>query len=73
MATIVNGKLKALRERRGMSKSELARRADTTYQTILNIESHRYDPRARTLAKIARALEINVDDLIDLEESPEED
>ena len=68
MATAVNGKLKAIRERRGMSKSELARRADTTYQTILNIESHRYDPSARTLAKIARALEVSVDDLIDLDD-----
>ena len=65
-ATTVNGKLKAIRERRGMSKSELARRAKTTYQTVLNIETNRYDPSAKTLARIARALEVSVDSLIDL-------
>ena len=68
MAIAVNGRLKAIREERGMSKSELARRAGTTYQTILNIESHRYDPSARTLAKIARALGVSLDALVDLDE-----
>ncbi len=68
MTITVNGKLKAIRERRGMSKSELARRADTTYQTILNIENGRYEPGARTLARIARALDVSLDDLVDIDD-----
>jgi DNA-binding XRE family transcriptional regulator len=57
-----------IREERGMSKSELARRADTTYQTILNIEQGRYEPGFRTMAKIARALGVSVEAFVDLDE-----
>lgn len=68
MPATMNGKLTRIREERGMSKSELARRADTTYQTVLNIEHGRYEPGIRTMAKIARALGVSVDSLVDLGE-----
>jgi DNA-binding XRE family transcriptional regulator len=40
-ATTINGKLRENREELGISKSELAQCADTTYQTIHNIEQGR--------------------------------
>jgi transcriptional regulator with XRE-family HTH domain len=63
MATVTDGKLKEIREERGMSKSELARRAGTTYQTILNIEQGSNSPRFSVMVKIARALGVSLDEL----------
>ncbi len=72
MSATVNGKLTKIREERGMSKSELARRADTTYQTVLNIEQGRYEPGFRTMAKIARALDVSVEVFVDLSEEQDD-
>jgi len=57
--------LKKLREKKGLSQDRLAKLADVANNTIIKIEqSENVNPTLETLRKIAKALEISVDDLI---------
>jgi len=58
-------KLKELRTQAGLSQEKLARLADVSNNTIINIEAGKQNnPTIETLKKIAKALEVGVDDLI---------
>jgi transcriptional regulator with XRE-family HTH domain len=49
----------------GLSQEKLARLADVSNNTIINIEAGKQNnPTIETLKKIAKALEVGVDDLI---------
>jgi DNA-binding XRE family transcriptional regulator len=67
MTIVASSRLKEIREWRGMSKSELGRRAGVTYQTILNIESGRNKPSFDVMVKIAQALDVDLNRLVDEE------
>ena len=57
--------VKQLREKMGLSQEKLARLADVSNNTIINIEAEKQNnPTIETLKKIAKALEVGVDDLI---------
>ena len=57
--------IKELREKKGWSQSELARRAGVKQGVLSYIESGKTKhPRSDTLAAIANALGVNVDRLI---------
>ena len=57
--------VKRLREKMGLSQEKLARLADVSDNTIINIEAGKQNnPTIETLKKIAKALEVGVDDLI---------
>jgi transcriptional regulator with XRE-family HTH domain len=57
--------VKRLRERMGLSQEKLARLADVSNNTIINIEAGKQDnPTIDTLSKIANALGVGVDELI---------
>ena len=57
--------LRRIRKAKGLTQEKLARLADLTNNTIIKIESGKnQNPTLDTLKKIARALEISVDDLI---------
>jgi len=57
--------VKRLREKMGISQEKLARLANVSNNTIINIETGKQDnPTIETLKKIAKALEVGVDDLI---------
>lgn len=57
--------VKKFREKMGLSQEKLARLADVSNNTIINIEAGKQDnPTIETLKKIAKALEVGVDDLI---------
>ena len=59
-------KIKKLREKQELSQERLARLADVSNNTIVNIEAGKQrNPTIDTLKKIAKALEISVNDLID--------
>ena len=61
----ISKNIKQLREAKGLSQEKLARLADVANNTIIKIESGKNDnPTLDTLKKIAKALEISVDDLI---------
>ncbi|MDD5489998.1 MAG: helix-turn-helix transcriptional regulator [Candidatus Moranbacteria bacterium] len=57
--------LKKLRDKKGYSLEKVARLADLSLNTIVKIENGvNQNPTIETLTKIARALEVGVDDLI---------
>lgn len=63
--TNLAGKVKQLREKLDLSQEKLARLADVSNNTIINIEAGKQDnPTIDTLKKITRALEVPVEDLI---------
>jgi len=57
--------LKTIRAKRGYSLEKVARLADLSLNTVVKIESGvNKNPTIDTLSKIAKALEIGVNDLI---------
>ena len=57
--------LRKLREKKGLSQDRLAKLADVANNTIIKIEQgENINPTLDTLKKVAKALEISVDDLI---------
>jgi len=57
--------LKKLREQKGLSQDRLAKRADVANNTIIKIEQgENMNPTLDTLKKIAKALSVSVDKLI---------
>jgi len=57
--------LKKLRDKKGYSLEKVARLADLSLNTIVKIENGvNQNPTIETLTKIAKALEVGVDDLI---------
>ena len=57
--------IKKYRNKMGVSQDRLSKLADVTYNTIIKIESGaNTNPTIETLAKIAKALSVGVDDLI---------
>ena len=58
-------KVKQLREKLGLSQEKLARLADVSNNTIINIEAGKQDnPTIDTLKKVAKALNVPVENLI---------
>lgn len=57
-------KLKEVREAKGMSRYELAKKTKLNYRTILAIENSG-DVKLSTLQRIAGILQVNVKDLFD--------
>ena len=65
MSNKISGNLKRLRDKKGYSLEKVARLADLSLNTIVKIENGvNQNPTIETLTKIAKALEIGVDDLI---------
>ena len=57
--------VKRLREKAGLSQEKLARLADVSNNTIINIEAGKQDnPTIETLKKTAKALNISIEELI---------
>ena len=62
----LSNNIKKLREARGLSQEKLARLADVANNTLIKMESgENQNPTLDTLKKVAKALEVSVDDLID--------
>jgi len=55
--------LRRLRERRYLTQRELAARAGVSADTIVKLEQNRWEPRLRTIKKLAEALEVHPDEL----------
>lgn len=58
-------KIKELRSRKGLSQDELATTSQLNLRTIQRIESGETEPRGDTLKRLAAALQVLPDDLID--------
>lgn len=63
--SVISKNIKKYRNKLGVSQDRLSKLADVTYNTIIKIESGaNKNPTIDTLAKIAKALKVGVDDLI---------
>jgi len=63
--TTIAKNIKKYRKEKSLSQDKLARLADIAHATIIKIESGaNKNPTIETLAKIAKALNVGVDDLI---------
>jgi len=58
-------KLRTLRERRFLSHRDLAKRADVSPTTVLNLEAGRVEAQRRTVRKLAQALEVDPAELVE--------
>jgi len=57
--------IERLRKAKGLSQEKLARLADVANNTLIKMESgENNNPTLETLKKVAKALDISVDDLI---------
>lgn len=61
----LSNNIKKLRESKGLSQEKLARLADVANNTLIKMESgENENPTLDTLKKVAKALDVSVDDLI---------
>lgn len=61
----LSNNIKRLREAKRLSQEKLARLVDVANNTLIKMESgENKNPTLETLKKVAKALEISVDDLI---------
>ena len=62
---VESSKIKRIREKLGLSQEKLARLADVSNNTIINIEAGKQDnPTIDTLKKVSKALNVSVEELI---------
>ena len=62
--------LKRLRKQRGLSQDRLSKLADVSYNTVIKLESGGItNPTIETLQKLAKALGVSVDRLLNLNKS----
>jgi len=56
--------MKKYRKKLKLTQEALARKADISYNTVIKLESEGIvDPRLETLKKLAKALDISIDEL----------
>lgn len=59
----MKNKILELRQKKGFTQKELAKRCHVSRQTINAIENDRYDPTLKLAFKIAKVLHTTVDDV----------
>ena len=61
----IGDKIKKIRAKRGLTQDALARKAELPYTTLTKIESNVITkPTIQTVVKIAKGLDVSVDELI---------
>jgi transcriptional regulator with XRE-family HTH domain len=65
MPRIDGEKLRALREARFLSHRDLAKRANVSPTTVLNLEAGRVEAQRRTVRKLAEALGVDPAELVE--------
>ncbi|MFZ2970709.1 MAG: helix-turn-helix transcriptional regulator [Minisyncoccia bacterium] len=62
---IISENIKKLRTKLGLTQDDLVKKADIKYTTLMKVESGTVNkPSVQTMAKIAKALEVKIEDLI---------
>jgi transcriptional regulator with XRE-family HTH domain len=61
----IGDKIKQLRNKQGLTQDELARKSDLPYTTLTKIETNVITkPSIQTVTKIAKGLDISIDELV---------
>jgi len=62
---IISENIKRLRTKLGLTQDDLSRKADIKYTTLMKVESGTVNkPSVQTMAKIAKALDVSIEDLL---------
>ena len=62
---IISDNIRKLRAKLGLTQDDLAKKADIKYTTLMKVESGTVNkPSVQTMAKIAKALGVSIEDLI---------
>lgn len=62
---VISENIKRLRAKLGLTQDDLAKKADIKYTTLMKVESGVVNrPSVQTMAKIAKALGVSIEDLI---------
>ena len=62
---VISKNIKRMRAKLGLTQDDLAKKADIKYTTLMKVESGTVNkPSVQTMAKIAKALGVNIEDLI---------
>jgi len=62
---MIGDNVQIIRRQKGLTQDKLARKADIPYATLTKLESNVVKkPSVQTVAKIARALEVQIEDLL---------
>lgn len=64
MESSVAKKIRNFRNEKGITQGELAKETNLSRNTIVNFETERRDPRVKDLRKIARALNVPIEQLL---------
>ena len=61
----ISGNIKRLRAKLGLTQDDLAKKADIKYTTLMKVESGTVNkPSVQTMAKIAKALGVSIEELL---------
>ena len=61
----ISENIKKVRAKLGLTQDDLAKKADIKYTTLMKVESGTVNkPSVQTMAKIAKALGVSIEDLI---------
>ena len=62
---MIGDNVQIIRRQKGLTQDKLARKADIPYATLTKLESNVVKkPSVQTVAKIAQALEVQIEDLL---------
>ena len=61
-------RIKEFREKLGVTQEALAKKVDVTRQTILFLEKGKYNPSLRLAYKIARQLNVKIEEIFSFED-----
>ncbi len=62
---VISENIKRLRAKLGMTQDDLAKKADIKYTTLMKVESGTVNkPSVQTMAKIAKAVGVSIEDLL---------
>ena len=61
----MNNTLKALRNARGLTQQQLAEALSVSRQTIISIETGKYDPSLPLAFKLARLFSLTIEDIFE--------
>ena len=64
----MKNRIQELRKQQGLSQSELADALDVTRQTIISLESGRYNASLKLAGKIARYFGLSIEDIFIFEQ-----
>ncbi len=65
MVLDMKNKIREIRKKIGISQEELAKKCDVSRQTVNAIENNKYDPTLALAFRLAKQLDITVDELFE--------